>query len=549
MTVNIVFNALTFDGNNVTTDWLFPFPGVRPEYIVCTFTDADGTVTELPPAAYEVTLNPPVDPNPTSIGGKVKFPLSGPPMTNSQKLTVERRLPPNQLVSLSNQGIMYPKVIEQEFDYLTMLDQDESFNNDRSFRVGPQDDPPAILPPAAARANRAAVFDAAGNLTPGAGAPITAFVSPVMEPVVGAATLDLARYLMGVSLPTVVNTTGVTITQVYNRQIVNLTGNAFYNVNVGDPTGFDATFWVVLFNNDNRGKTINVFGTASFILWPGQFVWIFQSGATPPVWMRTRPGRWKPDTVPQFFVDPLLGVDTNDGLSTGGQALKTIQKAIDIVSFQVDNPEAVINLSNGTYNLTQGIVVNPSSPVGIIIIGNVSSPQNVVITASTSMALMTAIDNGVLYLSGVTLSFANATVAGNCAVSTQGGQLIIDRVNFGNAHSGIHMLAHINGVVTVIGEVHTITGVDFAYHLQAFSGGAISYYPPAVTLEGPVTSNGGWAVLQAGSIWCGASIPFTGLANYPGIQYTSLLNGVLFLSGTVFPGTPGTTGSGGQAVA
>src|SRR5262245_51654405 len=147
MTVSTVFNSISFDGNNVTTVWLFPFPAVKKEFVFCTFIDADGSVTELPPAAYEVTINPPVAPNQTSFGGSVTFPLSGPPMTNSQKLIVERRLSPVQAVSFANQGTIYPKVIEQEFDYLTMLDQDGSIDIDRSFRVGPGDDPPAVLPP------------------------------------------------------------------------------------------------------------------------------------------------------------------------------------------------------------------------------------------------------------------------------------------------------------------------------------------------------------------------------------------------------------------
>jgi hypothetical protein len=160
-------------------------------------TDVNGNITQLNPISYTVTLNPPVDPNPTSVGGMVVFPLTGPPLATGNSLTIIRVLPQVQMTALANQGILYPEVIEGALDYAVMLDQGFGEQLGRSLTVALSDPNPLPLPPVAQRANQGAFFDANGNLTSGLLPAGGAVISAPMQPVVAAASIAIAQNLLG----------------------------------------------------------------------------------------------------------------------------------------------------------------------------------------------------------------------------------------------------------------------------------------------------------------------------------------------------------------
>lgn len=197
MTVTAALNKIIYSADGSTTAWSFPFPGVSTTSIQVFITDSSGNITQLATTAYTVILNPPISPNPTGIGGTVNYPLTGPPLAIGNQLTIIRELSVSQSVSLSNQSIVYPPVVEAEFDYLTMLDQQDLEIISRTLTVGISDPPPLSLPPVAQRRNQNAFFDTNGNLVPGLAPGGSVFVSPAMQPVVGASTLPLARTAMG----------------------------------------------------------------------------------------------------------------------------------------------------------------------------------------------------------------------------------------------------------------------------------------------------------------------------------------------------------------
>jgi hypothetical protein len=198
MTVNNADSTITYLANGSTTEWVFSFPGIDPTFIEVFLTDAGGGQVQLNPSQYQVILNPTIDPNPTSQGGKVIYPIIGSPLANGNTLTIVRNLPVEQTVSLSNQSIIYPTVIEEEFDYLTLLTRVGSEGISRAFKVGFNDPIPAIVPPVAERANQGAFFDSLGNLTPGGIPGPGVFISAAMTPVVQAVSIASARNLMGV---------------------------------------------------------------------------------------------------------------------------------------------------------------------------------------------------------------------------------------------------------------------------------------------------------------------------------------------------------------
>lgn len=197
MTVNTTVSKITYQADAATTVWTFPFPGVAGSNIFLFITSDLGVISQVTVGQYSVTLNPAIDPNPTSVGGSVHYPLSGPPLALGNVLTIARILPDVQPTSIANQSIIYPPIIEQEFDYLTLIDQQITEMIARAVKVGIADTPLAPLPPLAFRKNAQAVFDANGNITAG-GAVIGTIISPVMIPVVTAPTLPLARSAMGV---------------------------------------------------------------------------------------------------------------------------------------------------------------------------------------------------------------------------------------------------------------------------------------------------------------------------------------------------------------
>ena len=199
MTVNTIESLITYQGNGSTTAWTFPFSYVDADTIFVSVTDSLGTVTQIPTTQYSIVLNPPIDPNPTGIGGVVNYPLTGSPLAVGSFITISRELEAVQQVSLSNQSIIYPPMVEREFDYLTMLRQQGVDTTLRAFRVGAQDPVPKLVPPVALRKNQWAFFDPNGDLigasVPDGNVPISA----AMQPVVGAGTTALARDLMGVT--------------------------------------------------------------------------------------------------------------------------------------------------------------------------------------------------------------------------------------------------------------------------------------------------------------------------------------------------------------
>jgi len=142
-------------------------------------------------------MNPTIDPNPTSIGGTILYPVAGPPLPGGSKITIARILPAVQDTSISNQSIVYPPVIEQALDYLTLLIQGGTVDIDRAFKVPFGDPLPVDVPTVDLRKNQLATFDNDGNLTPALFAPGTAVISAAMQPVVAAATIAIAQQLLG----------------------------------------------------------------------------------------------------------------------------------------------------------------------------------------------------------------------------------------------------------------------------------------------------------------------------------------------------------------
>lgn len=157
MTVTTTISSKNFDTNGATTVFPFNFKFFKNADIVAIWIDPDGVVTPLT-LDSDYTVSGAGAP----AGGSIT--TIGPPL-GAGKLTVARRLTPQQLTDLRNQGAYFAEIHEDAFDLMTMLIQQALDGNDRAITF-PITDPDGLnqdLPPVAARANKVAAFDAFGQ--------------------------------------------------------------------------------------------------------------------------------------------------------------------------------------------------------------------------------------------------------------------------------------------------------------------------------------------------------------------------------------------------
>lgn len=218
MTVETNASSVTLAGNGATTSWPFAFliPGAfdgDQSNVVLTVVDETVTpavTTTILPGAYSITGvgNP--------AGGAVTYPLSGSPLAANMFITTQRVLAVVQSTEISNQGGFYPQVLEAALDYLTMLTQQQQAQIARSLQTAVTDPSGALQAIPVSRANTFLAFDANGQPIASAGAG-SAPISVVMQAVVQAATLILARAAMGV--PGLADNNTFTGTDLFNAAV------------------------------------------------------------------------------------------------------------------------------------------------------------------------------------------------------------------------------------------------------------------------------------------------------------------------------------------
>lgn len=203
-TVTTTINTVTYVGNSATTVFPFSFsyPGTSStaasDFIVQTVVS--GITTTLPTNTYTITFTAPISPNPTGAGGSVTYPLVGSPLVTGGTITITRTMPAVQSTSLADQSTLYPSVLEQAYDYITMLVQ--QINASANALLAPVTDPAGLnytVPAVANRANRALCFDSVGNVI-ACVVPASGVISSAMQPVVSAATIAAAQTLLGITV-------------------------------------------------------------------------------------------------------------------------------------------------------------------------------------------------------------------------------------------------------------------------------------------------------------------------------------------------------------
>lgn len=346
-------------------------------------------------------------------------------------------------------------------------------------------------------------------------------------------------------------TANYTVANADKGATIALGGSAFYTLTFNAPSGYDANFAVMVINEDtNAAKTIALSGLASWKLWPGQSVFIWNSGSN--VWKSTGPYRWILPAGTTFNTDHANGVDTNDGLSTGaGRALKTIGQAVNniqaFMDLNIQNP-VILNVAE---TFTENLVILGGFTGGpeITIRGNAASPSSVVWNANSAACVSTR-DGTIVQLDGFTFTSGGASQA---ILVSQDSIVDFQNISFGAFAGGVHIQVSDPGAVANdTGGTYTVTG-NVVFHTQTTNGGEVKVLAGRnVSVPNALTFTT-WAYNQSGYTNYGSGVTFSGTGaagGSTGKKYDVILNGVTILSGATLPGaSAGTTATGGQASA
>jgi hypothetical protein len=158
MTVSSTSNRVVYQGNGTTTAFPFAFKVQQAADLVVVYTDATGTDFTLSGSQYSASGFG------LDAGGSVTYPVSGSPIASGTTLTIYRDVAPTQPTSISNQGAMWPQVIEGALDRLTFIVQKIADIASRSLTVSPTDSGSLNpLPNTTQRANSYLAFDGNGQ--------------------------------------------------------------------------------------------------------------------------------------------------------------------------------------------------------------------------------------------------------------------------------------------------------------------------------------------------------------------------------------------------
>ncbi|MEP5154749.1 DUF2793 domain-containing protein [Planktotalea sp.] len=232
-----------------------------------------------------------------------------------------------------------------------------------------------------------------------------------------------------------------------------------------------------------------------------------------------------------YFVDPLLGNDTGDGLTLGAGAFATLDHALTVVQGIDARGHAVgIQLADGTYSISSPLEI--SMPIvgasKLTITGNVASPDLVILDGVDEVF---KVSDGTLALEGVRLQ--NASTADATIHVSNKGLVRLAHVDFGVA--GGHIIVVENGNLALDGP-YSISG-GAKYHLQLLEGGVADFQSQTVTLTSVVNFSSAFVSCARCSVAQMPALTFVGTAT--GRRYKVWLNGVINTSNegeTYFPG-------------
>lgn len=339
MTIANSVSRNNYIGNGSVSTYSYSFKIFNREDILVTVANLSGVETTLALTTdYTVTGVGDTGGGSITLVNNSQSWLTGGFLTTGFTMSIRRSVDLLQDTDIRNQGAFFPETHEDAFDYLTMIDQQQQDELNRSIKA-PETDAVALdtLPTAAERANTFLAFNASGQPIAATGVssvPVSTFMTTVLDDTTAAG----ARATLGVS--------GI------NIKIYGVTGNGTTDDSTNIQTAVTAAlasgailFWPEgnylttasisnLHSVRHRGPGIILRGSDTFAVEP-------KGGQTNIIYVATS------------------GNDTNDGLSTSQPRL-TPQSAGNIVyGYPYSDAQWDIKFAAGTYTTTNAAFSKP----------------------------------------------------------------------------------------------------------------------------------------------------------------------------------------------
>ncbi len=228
------------------------------------------------------------------------------------------------------------------------------------------------------------------------------------------------------------------------------------------------------------------------------------------------------------------------GNGTVGSPFATLQRAWDYCQQKLDlqGYQLTIQLANGTYAAAAtncvGLMLGQSPTQQVNITGNLSTPSNVILTATSNAATISVRGAARVNIRGMRLGSTGGTLA-HCLLATEAGFIYTDTMEFTTTSGGC-LVATIGGSIYVNGAISVIANANYMFF--ADSGGFIGCIGRTITFPFIITFSAATAYTYPfGRIDCD-SCTFVNAFNVNGARYVSL--GWINTNGSgpnYFPGT------------
>lgn len=194
------------------------------------------------------------------------------------------------------------------------------------------------------------------------------------------------------------------------------------------------------------------------------------------------------------------GSDSNSGLSAGSPFL-TIQKAINtIYTLDLNSYTVTVQLADGTY--TAGMTfTKPIVGGDVQVVGNTTTPNNVVINVAAGNAIYIIDYSYVLKFSGMNLT-NGGTASDNCIYAYQtNSSILLSKVNFGSS-TGVHIYGFGNVLIANDTNVGYEISGGALRHVDMRNGAQFSFVLGTVTITGtPAFSQFSFTINGSGIYW------------------------------------------------
>lgn len=239
------------------------------------------------------------------------------------------------------------------------------------------------------------------------------------------------------------------------------------------------------------------------------------------------------------------GSDSNTGLSnTVGSAFLTTQKAVDTAcnSLDLGGQALTINVADGAYP-TPVVMRAFVGDGSFSIVGNVTTPANVLISTTSSSAVTNSDTGRTLSVTGVKLQ---TTTSGSGLSATGGGS----KISFGNVDFGACAANHVsaaNGGQIACTANYTISG-GAQIHAGFVESGIVSISGRTIALTGTPNFSVAYAYARTSGSFLANACTFNGSAT--GVRFNLSLNSTCFVNlaaDTYLPGNAvGSKTTGGE---